>query len=88
MVGLCRQQWGYLNSGDDPINGEVFSHYFLGRADNYIRVGEAVGDGILSLLRTETVSPTDATTVQPTGLEQTPPPPAATSPTPLPSFTS
>lgn len=47
-------------TGGDPINEETYIHYF-GRADNFIRLGEAIGQVIVDRFVVDTkpsVSPT------------------------------
>lgn len=54
-------------SGGEPKLDETYIHYF-GRADNYIRMGEAIGEALIAF--DATLAPADA----PTFLPMTPPP--------------
>ena len=61
-------------SGGEPKMDETFVHYF-GRADNYIRIGEAIGQALIEFDASlpPTMLPTNPPSVRPTGRPTTMP---------------
>jgi hypothetical protein len=67
-------------SGGEPHNDETYVHYG-GRADNYIRIGEAIGNAVVALNGETTVAPTAQPTAAPTTAAPTTAAPTTAAPT-------
>lgn len=75
-------------SGGEPRNDETYVHYF-GRADNYIRIGEAIGNAVVALNGETTVAPTARPTAAPATPSPSVRPPTSDTPVyrrPFPEF--